>query len=187
VIYVWRENELNPPDAPILSQGTNQARRGTKCNVRVWADGETGDFNGLTLSASGPVFLGSRGFSSGKARIATSLQTSYRLDDRNYGGGAKDSDKQEVALHRRQTTTKRSQRGERGQLPHGVHLQDTFHFSHLFGGAPTRPVVRRKAGRGLVICTRLVGRRKWPPDQRGGLPPVRCIERKPRTKQGGSQ
>ena len=31
---------------------------------------ETGDFNGLTLSASGPVFLGSRGFSSGKARIA---------------------------------------------------------------------------------------------------------------------
>ena len=37
---------------------------------RVGADGETGDFNGLTLSASGPVFLGSRGFSSGKARIA---------------------------------------------------------------------------------------------------------------------
>src|SRR5262249_4460286 len=26
---IWRENELNPPDAPILSQGTNQARRGS--------------------------------------------------------------------------------------------------------------------------------------------------------------
>jgi hypothetical protein len=37
---------------------------------RVGADGETGDFKGLTLSNSGPVFLGSRGFSSGKARIA---------------------------------------------------------------------------------------------------------------------
>jgi hypothetical protein len=129
VTILEESRDQGAPDPPILSQGTNQARRGTKCNVRVWADGETGDFNGLTLSASGPVFLGSRGFSSGKARIATSLQTSYRLDDRNYGGGAKDSDKQEVALHRRQTTTKRSQRGERGQLPHGVHLQDTFHFS----------------------------------------------------------
>jgi len=29
---------------------------------RVGADGETGDFKGLTLSNSGPVFLGSRGF-----------------------------------------------------------------------------------------------------------------------------
>jgi hypothetical protein len=50
-------------------------------------------------------------------RIATGiilLQTSYRLDNRNYAGGAKDSDKQEVALHRRQTTPKRSQRRERG-------------------------------------------------------------------------
>jgi len=37
---------------------------------RVGADGETGDFKGLTLSNSGSVFLGSRGFSSGKARIA---------------------------------------------------------------------------------------------------------------------
>ena len=27
---IWRENELNPPDAPILSQGTNQARRGSR-------------------------------------------------------------------------------------------------------------------------------------------------------------
>jgi len=33
-----------------------------------------------------------------------SLQTSYRLDNRKYAGDAKDSDKQEVALHRRQTT-----------------------------------------------------------------------------------
>src|SRR5215510_5352718 len=35
-----------PLDAPILSQSTNQARRGTKCNVPGWAGGETGDFNG---------------------------------------------------------------------------------------------------------------------------------------------
>jgi hypothetical protein len=28
-----------------------------------------------------------------------SLQTSYRLDDRNYAGGTKDGNKQEVALH----------------------------------------------------------------------------------------
>src|SRR5262245_50967980 len=27
--------------APILSEGTNQARRGTKCNVPGWAGGET--------------------------------------------------------------------------------------------------------------------------------------------------
>jgi len=51
---------------------TAQIRQGAEPNAtfRVGADGETGDFNGLTLSASGPVFLGSRGFSSGKARIA---------------------------------------------------------------------------------------------------------------------
>jgi hypothetical protein len=86
---------------------------------------------------------------SGKARIATgivSLQTSYRLDDRNHAGGAKDSDKQEVALHSRQTTTKRSQRGERGQLPHPwVHLQDTFHFA-LIWRRPDPPAEARRAG-----------------------------------------
>src|SRR5262249_9760960 len=43
--------------------GTNQARRGTKCNVPGLADGETGDFKGLTLSHSSPVIVGSRGFS----------------------------------------------------------------------------------------------------------------------------
>src|SRR5262249_13579186 len=49
-----------------------QIKQGAEPNAtgRVGADGETGDFNGLTLSDSGPVFLGSRGFSSGKARIA---------------------------------------------------------------------------------------------------------------------
>jgi len=41
-----------------------------------------------------------------------SLQMSYRLDNRNYAGHAKDSDEQQVALHRRKTTTKRSQRRE---------------------------------------------------------------------------
>jgi hypothetical protein len=58
-------------DAPILSQGTSQARRGTKCNGPGWADGETGDFKGLTLSDSGPVFLGSPGpfFRQGADRV----------------------------------------------------------------------------------------------------------------------
>jgi hypothetical protein len=43
---------------------------------------------------------------------------SYHLDNRHYAGGAKDGEEQEVALSRRKTTTKRSQRRERGQLPH---------------------------------------------------------------------
>src|SRR5215472_6867925 len=55
-------------DAPILSQRTNQARRGTKCNVPGWAGGQTGDFNGLTLSHSSPVIVGSRGFSLNRGR-----------------------------------------------------------------------------------------------------------------------
>src|SRR5262249_2777464 len=50
------------------SQSTNQARRGTKCNVPGWAGGETGDFNGLTLSHSSPVIVGSRGFSLNRGR-----------------------------------------------------------------------------------------------------------------------
>jgi hypothetical protein len=46
---------------------------------QVGAHGKTGDFKGLTLSNSGPVFLGSRGFSSGKARIdASSVAFSTR-------------------------------------------------------------------------------------------------------------
>ena len=48
-----------------------QIRQGAEPNATGWvgADGEAGDFKGLTLSNSGPVFfLGSRGFSSGKAR-----------------------------------------------------------------------------------------------------------------------
>ena len=58
---------------------------------------------------------------SGKARIAdpwsappVSQQVSYHLDNRHYAGGAKDGEEQEVALSRRKTTTKRSQRRERG-------------------------------------------------------------------------
>src|SRR5262249_45441090 len=44
--------------------------------------------------------------------------------------GAKDSDEHQVALRRRKTTTKRSQRREHDQLPHPwVHLQDTFHLA----------------------------------------------------------
>jgi hypothetical protein len=59
-----------------------------------------------------------------------SLQSSYRFDNCHCAGRAKDSHEQQVALHRRKTTTKRSQRRERDQLPHPwVHLQDTFHFA----------------------------------------------------------
>src|SRR5262249_34362017 len=60
----------------------------------------------------------------GRTRIAEapqpdiSPQTAHRLDNRNYTGGGKESDEQEVTLCRRKTTTKRSQRRERGQLPH---------------------------------------------------------------------
>jgi hypothetical protein len=35
---------------------------------RVGADGETGDFKGLTLSNSSPVLVGSRGFSLNRGR-----------------------------------------------------------------------------------------------------------------------
>ena len=47
-----------------------------------------------------------------------SLQTSYRFENCRCAGRAKDSDEQQVALHRRKTTTKRSQRREHEQLPH---------------------------------------------------------------------
>jgi hypothetical protein len=68
-----------------------------------------------------------------------SLQTSYRFDNCHCAGRAKDSYEQQVALHRRKTTTKRSQRRERDQLPHPrVHLQDTFHFA-LILEAPDPP------------------------------------------------
>jgi hypothetical protein len=35
---------------------------------------------------------------------------SYRLDNRNYAGSTEESDEEEVTLHRRKTTTERSQR-----------------------------------------------------------------------------
>jgi len=79
-----------------------------------------------------------------------SLQTSYRFDNCHYAGGAKESDEHEVALHRRKTTTKRSQRREHDQLPHPwVHLQDTFHFALI----SRRPDPPGDAGPGLAICT----------------------------------
>jgi len=37
-----------------------------------------------------------------------SPQTSYRLDNRNYAGGAKESDEQKITLPRGKTTAKRS-------------------------------------------------------------------------------
>ena len=75
-----------------------------------------------------------------------SLQTSYRFDHCHCAGHAKDSDEQQVALHRRKTTTKRSQRREHDQLPHPrVHLQDTFHFA-LILKAPRPAAPQRRAG-----------------------------------------
>ena len=77
-----------------------------------------------------------------------SLQTSNRFDNCHYAGDAKDSDKQEVALHRRQTTTKRSQRGEHGQLPHPWAIYRILFISHLFGSA--RAAESPSDGPGLV-------------------------------------
>jgi hypothetical protein len=78
-----------------------------------------------------------------------SPQTSYRFDNCHCAGRAKDSDEQQVALHRRKTTTKPSQRREHDQLPHPrVHLQEFFHFA-LILEAP-RPVgIRAPTGRDL--------------------------------------
>src|SRR5262249_8897998 len=84
-------------DAPILSQSTSQARRGSRL-----------------------------------ARPMISLQTSYRFDNCHCAGHAKDSDEQQVALHRRKTATKRSQCREHDQLPHPrVHMQDPFHSAPI--------------------------------------------------------
>src|SRR5262249_41700753 len=48
----------------------------------------------------------------------SSLQPSYRFENCHCAARAKDSDEQQVPLHRRKTTTKRSQRREHDQLPH---------------------------------------------------------------------
>src|SRR5262249_41945992 len=49
-------------DAPILSQSTNQARRGTKCNVPGWAGGEPGPFKGSRAPPLTPAPEGGPGF-----------------------------------------------------------------------------------------------------------------------------
>ena len=82
---------------------------------------------------------------SGKARVATSapmisLRTSYRFDNCQCAGRTKDSDEQQVALHRRKTTTKRSQRRERDQLSQGRVYPRQFHLASYFESA--RPAVR---------------------------------------------
>src|SRR5262245_21257831 len=67
-------------------------------------------------------------------RPVISPQTSTRLDNRNYTGGAKESDEQEVTLCHRKTTTKRRQRRERGQLRHPRVHPECFH--HALDVAP---------------------------------------------------
>jgi hypothetical protein len=47
----------------------------------------------------------------------------------NYAGGAKESDEQKITLPRGKTTTKRSQRQERGQLPHPWVHPGCFHLA----------------------------------------------------------
>src|SRR5262252_4792048 len=69
-----------------------------------------------------------------RRRPDISPQTSYRLDNRNYTGGGKESDEQEVTLCRRKTTTKRRQRRERGQLRHAQVHPECFH--HALDVAP---------------------------------------------------
>ena len=128
-------------DPPILSQSTNQARRGSRPD---------------------------------SARPMISLQTSYRFDNCHCAGCAKDSYEQQVALHRCNATTKRSQRREHDQLPHPrVHLQDTFYFARILK-AP------RPAGRGSATG-RDLSQRRQPQNGRhdhftnaGACRPVRC-------------
>jgi len=95
------------------------------------------------------------------ARPMISLQTSYRFDNCHCAGHAKDSDEQQVALHRRKTTTKRSQCREHDQLPHPrVHLQDTFHFAPILE-APRPSNAGQRDGPGLVT-THPSPRAPWP-------------------------
>src|SRR5262249_11368483 len=85
-----------------------------------------------------------------------SLQTSNRFDNCHCAGRAKNSDERQVALHRRNTTTKRTYRREHDQLPHlWVHLQDTFHFA-LILEAP-RPAGSGTDGAGLATTRRTAG------------------------------
>jgi hypothetical protein len=51
------------------------------------------------------------------ATTVKELITSYRLDNRNQAGDAKDSDEEEVILRRRKTTSERGQRRERDEFP----------------------------------------------------------------------
>src|SRR5262249_26299535 len=96
------------------------------------------------------------------ARPMISLQTSYRFDNCHCAGHAKDSDEQQVALHRRETTTKRSQCREHDQLPHPrVHLQDTFHFAPILE-APRPANAGQRDGPRLATTHPPSPRAPWP-------------------------
>jgi hypothetical protein len=96
-----------------------------------------------------------------------SPQTSHRLDNCHCAGRAKDSDEPQVALHRRKTTTKRSQRREHDQLPHPrVHLQDTFHFALILEARRPPGLGDRRPG--LAMIRRAAGHDHW--NQRSSLP-----------------
>jgi hypothetical protein len=97
----------------------------------------TQDRLGVTVTAPGKQFEGAAAVrigpaivASGRHRWAVSQQAPYHLDHRNYAGGAKDSDEHEVALPGRKTTTKRSQRRERGQFRYRWVYPGAF-ISHL--------------------------------------------------------
>src|SRR5215469_10120112 len=91
-----------------------------------------------------------------------SLQTSYRFDNCHCAGHAKDSDEHQVALHRRKTTTKRSQCREHDQLPHPrVHLQDTFHFAPILE-APRPANAGQRDGPRLATTHPPSPRAPWP-------------------------
>ena len=53
----------------------------------------------------------------GLRALDISPQTPYRLDNCHCAGRAKDSYEQQVALHRRKTTTKACEQGKRDQVP----------------------------------------------------------------------
>src|SRR5262249_28668989 len=92
----WTVSEGPPGDNPLRSRQLRYMS-GAEPNAtfRGGADGETGDFKGLTLSNSSPVRLGSRGFSltqtrapvlSVRASLATTLRYSH-LEDSPLTGG----------------------------------------------------------------------------------------------------
>jgi hypothetical protein len=82
-----------------------------------------------------------------------SLQTSYRFDNCHCAGRAKDGDEQQVALHRRKTTTKRRHAESVMSSRTRGSLQDSFHFA-LILEAPRPAAGSSGSGFGRAILNK---------------------------------